>query len=396
MKNSSQFIGTIEPYRKFFEEMDDIIMIVDHKGTIEYVNRALRNRFGYKRKRFTGRNIRECRLFEKNMSTKDIVALIFHRGAFLTEVEGAEKHMNYFAWRTKVFSHQGKKKVMAVVRDMTHEIGLQKKVEDNSAHLEELVLQRTQQLEREKQKAVELQQTKVTFLSRMSHELRTPLTAIRGYSELLQDPSVNESTRHRYLSVIERNTARLLQMIDETMQIVHLQHEQYKIREKSFSLQDLLHELIETYTVLTREKGLALECIIPEDIPDSITSDPTVIRQILTNLIGNAIKFTEKGSISLTVKQRSSSTKRMKKLFFTVADTGSGIPPEHRRRIFKSFEQYLDHQPVHQQGTGLGLPICKHMAKLLGGDVKLQSSELYWGSTFVFSLPLKNFAKGKK
>jgi|CXWL01.1.fsa_nt_gi PAS domain S-box-containing protein len=396
MNNSTNFIGSIEPYRQFFEEMDDIMMIVTEQGTIEYVNRALRNRFGLKKKRFTGKNIRECRLFEKGMNTKKMLQMIFESPAFLTEVKSSDDNTNYFAWRTKVFSHQGKKKAMAVVRDMTQEISLQREVEDNSSHLEEIVLQRTQQLEREKQKALELQQTKVTFLSRMSHELRTPLTAIRGYAELLQDPSIEENIRQKYLGVIERNTTRLLQMIDETLQIIRLQQEQYRINEKFFSLKDLLSELVETYTVLTQEKGLKLEYDIPDDMPDSVYSDPSVIRQVLTNLIGNAIKFTQEGNISLTVRQRVNPGRGMTKLFFTVTDTGSGIPEEHRRRIFKSFVQYLDHQPVHRQGTGLGLPICRHMAKLLAGDVRLLSSEIYKGSSFIFSLPIRNKKNRKK
>lgn len=388
MTDQQSFIGSLDKYRELFEEMEDIILIVNQKGVIEYVNRALRRHLGFKRKKFTNRNILDCSLFEPAMSRKEILQLMFSRREFLTQIKRS-KVTNHYSWKTKTFLHNKQKKVIAVIRDTTVQLELQKKVHDYTKNLEELVYQRTRQLEKEKRKAIELHQTKALFLSRMSHELRTPLTAIRGYAELIRDDEeLSQVNKKKYLSVIEKNSKHLLDMITETLQMVQIEQNKYQIQEKEFELKPFLRELMDTYTVLAKEKNISLECQLPDGMPTTMYSDPSAIRQILTNLIGNAIKFTEKGKIVLVIKERILKPVG-KKLYFYIEDTGMGIPPEQHRRIFRSFEQYLDNQSIHSRGTGLGLPISRQLAKMLGGDVKLVSSEPFKGSIFVFTLTLR-------
>jgi len=388
------FISSLDPYREFFEEMDDIFLILNQSGKIEYVNRALRRHLGYARKRFTGRSILEAGLFAANMRKKEILNQIFSQRDFNTRVKRKNGDFSY-AWRTKILTHKGKKKVIAVVRDMTSQLQFQEKVEHYTENLEEMVFQRTQQLEQEKQKAIALHQAKVAFLSKMSHELRTPLTAIRGYAELLQEipGALDQETHHKYVSVIEKNAVHLLNMITETLQIIQMEQNKYQVQEKVFELKPFLQDLLETYTVLTKKKGLLLEAQIPDDISKLLYSDPNALRQILTNLIGNAIQFTEKGKIVLSIKERTLAGSLSRKLYFYIEDTGVGIPRDQHQRIFKSFEQYLGHQSIHGRGTGLGLPISRQLAKLLGGEVKLVSSEPYKGSVFVFALKLRKLPK---
>jgi PAS domain S-box-containing protein len=390
----SHAMSSLDQYRVLFEEVDDILLIVDQKGKIAYVNRALRKRLGYKSKQFTGRSLAESCLFDKKMTRKEMVELVFSHRDFFTQVQQSKEVVFQYAWKTKVFVHHGKKKAVAVVRDVTSQLELQRKVQDYTKNLEDMVFQRTRQLEVEKQKAIELNQAKVAFLSKMSHELRTPLTAIRGYAELLQESTdLNVSEKKKYVSVIEKNARHLLDMITETLQIIQMEHNKYKVREKTFFLKPFLEDLIETYTVLASQKGLLLECQISEGIPDKLYSDPNAIRQILTNLIGNAIKFTEQGKVVLSIKERSLPHKLSKKLYFSIEDTGLGIPKHEHQRIFKSYEQYLEHQSTQSRGTGLGLPISRQLAKLLGGEVKLVSSEPYKGSVFVFSLKVRQAPK---
>lgn len=382
------FIGSIEPYRELFEEIDDILLIVNQQGKIEYVNRALRKQFGLKQKTFTGRFIEESMLFPTAFKRKKILEKLFGERDFVTEVVHQNEPL-FFSWKTKVFQQQKGKKIMAVVRNISSTIELQQKVQDYAKNLEEMVFKRTQLLEREKQKAMELNHTKVIFLSRMSHELRTPLTAIRGYAELLQEAHLAAHDREKYLTIIGRNAQRLLDMIDETLQMVRLEQNKYQILEQKFSLRDVLHEIVDTYVVLAQQKNLTLQYDIGDDVPKEIYSDPNALRQIITNLIGNAIKFTEQGTVTLQVRQRTPAHSLGTKLYFSVEDTGLGIPLEHQRRIFKSFEQHLDHHTIHSRGTGLGLAISRHLAKLLGGNLKLSHSEPHQGSTFVFVLPLR-------
>lgn len=387
-QKKTPFIGSIEPYRELFEEIEDVLLIVNERGKIEYVNRALRKQFGLKQKTFTGRFIEESMLFPADFKRKKILEKLFRERDFVTEVV-YQKQPLFFSWKTKVFHRQKGRKIMAVVRNISSTIELQQKVHDYAKNLEDMVFKRTHLLEREKQKALELNHTKVIFLSRMSHELRTPLTAIRGYAELLQESQTAPEDREKYLTIIGRNAQRLLDMIDETLQMIRLEQHKYQILEQKFSLRDLLHDIVDTYVVLAQKKGLTLRYDLANDLPEEIYSDPNALRQILTNLIGNAIKFTEQGTVTLQVRQRTLAHSLGTKLYFSVEDTGLGIPVEHQRRIFKSFEQHLDHHTVHSRGTGLGLAISRHLSKLLGGNLKLSHSEPHQGSTFVFVLPLR-------
>lgn len=386
-KSSHQAI--FDQYREVFEEIEDIILILDQDGMIEYVNRALRKHLGFEKRSYTGKNVTDCLLFDENIPDAEFIKRLYRQRDFMTHVKNAEGETLHFSWKTKIFSDNGEKKLLAILRDMTLQIRLQRKAEEYSKNLQDMVYQRTQQLEKEKQKAIELHQAKAIFLSKMSHELRTPLTAICGYSELLDEKGVSSADRKKYLHVIQKNAQGLLEMINETLDMVQLEQNKYQISERSFSLHSLIKDLQETFEVLAEEKQLKLKCSIAEGIPDKMYSDPIAIRQILTNLVGNAIKFTSHGGVALKVKQRTFPHRMTQKIYFYVEDTGIGIPQEHHRRVFRSFEQYLDNQYVHARGSGLGLAIGKQMAKLLGGNIKLLSSQPNSGSTFVFSFPVR-------
>ena len=379
---------SLEDFREIFEEIDEIILIIDKQGTITYVNRALRRHLGFRKKRFTGRNVTDCGLFPTHHSAEQILKKIFSRRAFHSTATTAQRLPKTLSWKTKPFQQDGQRMVLATIRDISDEEQHKRKVEKYTENLQEMVFQRTRDLEREKQKALELHQAKAIFLSRMSHEMRTPLTAIRGYAEVLQDEK-RDADDLRSLKVIERNAERLLEMINETLDMVKLEQNKYQIQEQPFHLRTELQDIIDTYNVLAREKGLDLEVVLREDIPQTLYSDPNAIRHILTNLIGNALKFTKQGRIRMRVKIRSFKDSLAKKLYFYIEDTGIGIPPEAHKQIFRSFEQYLGNQDTHHPGTGLGLSISRQLARLLGGQVKLISSEPNKGSTFVFSLPVR-------
>lgn len=392
MKNDSskQQNETLDRYREIFEEIDDIILIIDKKGTIEYVNRSLRNRLGHQKRWYTGKNIAHClndNLYPEEKSL--FIKKLFKKGHLDTHILNVNGDQLYFSWKIKVFQENGQQKVMAVIRDVTQESQVKSKADDYRKNLQDTVHKRTQQLEREKQKAVDLHQAKAIFLSKMSHELRTPLTSIKGYAELLHDKSVKAEERDKYVSVIERNAQTLLDMINETLDMVKLEQNKYQMRERVVRLPILLRDLEDTFQIMAKEKGISLHFHLAKEIPEKILSDPQGMNQILTNLIGNAIKFTQKGGITIRVKMRSFPHKSSRKLYFYVEDTGVGIPKEYHRRVFSSFEQYLDHHVVQSSGTGLGLAISRQMARLLGGNVKLVGSQMYKGSTFVFSLPLR-------
>ncbi len=388
--HSSHREETLERYREIFEEMEDIILIIDRKGIIEYVNRALRKKLGHYKTWYTGKNIADAlKVSDDSLKKEAFIRLLYQKKQFNTLVKNAHGDQLFFSWKNKPFVEHGQKKLMAVIRDVTSEIKLKKKSENYSKTLQETVHKRTKQLQKEKQKAVDLHQAKAIFLSKMSHELRTPLTSIKGYADLLHETDLSREQREKYVSVIERNAQSLLDMVNETLDMVKVEQNKYQIRERSVSLKTLLQDLEDTFTIMAQDKGLELIFHQSRGLPEKIISDPQAIKQILTNLIGNAIKFTQKGSITITVKIRSFEHKAAQKLYFYVKDTGLGIPKEYHKRVFKSFEQYLDHHVVPTKGTGLGLAISRQMARLLGGNVKLVSSDPQKGSKFVFSLPVR-------
>jgi PAS domain S-box-containing protein len=393
MKKSAIINGkdeSLERYREIFEEMEDIIIIINKKGVIEYVNRALRNRLAHQKTWYTGKNIADClRTSSDKLSDSEFILKLFKKRHVDTRVLNERGDLLFFSWKTKPFTQSGQKKLMAIIRDVTREVQLKKKSEIYSKTLQETVHKRTKQLQREKQKAVDLHQAKAIFLSKMSHELRTPLTSIKGYAELLHEQDLPNDQREKFVSVIERNAQSLLDMVNETLDMIKVEQNKYQMKERSVRLSTLLRDLEDTFRVMAQEKNLVLDFTQAADLPEKIISDAQAIKQILTNLIGNALKFTQKGSISINVKMRTFPHKATQKLYFYVKDTGVGIPIEYHRRVFKSFEQYLDHHVVPTRGTGLGLAISRQMARLLGGNVKLVSSAPRKGSKFVFSLPVR-------
>ena len=391
--SKNAFIGNLEEYRQVFEEIDVVIIIIDMNGRIDYVNRYLRKFLGEENKRFTGTNIADSRLFQESLSRKDILNILFNQKEFLTHSKDKHGNLLHLAWKTKAFNHQGRKKILAIVRDMSSLINLRKKIEYYNENLQEEVLKRTQELEKEKQKAVDLHRAKAIFLSKLSHEIRTPLTAITGYTDLIKEGNLSAEQQSKYLSIINRNARSLLDMVNETLNMIQIEQDKYQIKEQIFDLESVIFDVFETYSVMAREKGLDFDFEISPEVPKELYSDPQAIRQILINLVTNALKFTNQGGVKLKVVQRSIPHKGSKRLYFYVEDTGVGIPKEYRKKIFGHFEQYLDSDAVYARGSGLGLSICKQLAKLLGGDVKLINSEKNLGSVFVFTLPIRRKLK---
>lgn len=386
---------SLDVYREVFEQVDDIILVLNQEGIIEYVNRALRKKLGESKKRFTGTNIRESLLThdsEQAVYKPEELFCLRQFKSHYTLRNGDELH---FEWKLKRFQDRDGPKILAVLRDVSHERKRQIQVENYTKHLQNMVFDHQQHLEQQKQQQDSLDRAKSLFISRVAHELRTPLTALRGYSELLDDEQLNPEERHKYIKVIRRNADEMLQMVDETLSMLKLEQDRYVINEQEIHFEQFIQEVIETCEVLAEQKGIDLNLKIADHIPPTIYSDPQIIRQILINLIGNAIKFTDKGQVILRIQLRRRHGGTQKTLYFYVEDTGHGIPAEKHQNVFERFEQHHTSQTIGQRGTGLGLPIARQLGKLLGGKTRLLHSTPNEGSTFTFSLPLKSPQQGK-
>lgn len=228
---------------------------------------------------------------------------------------------------------------------------------------------------------------KSDFLANMSHEIRTPLSAILGYSELLANPDQTKSDALRCTTRIQRNMEHLTELIDEILDISKIEAGKLEIERVRFPL---LPELSEIFTLLQDRacaKGLTFDVTFEGEIPESISACPMRLRQILLNIAGNALKFTQHGGVSIAVKLgRNLPGSGNMQLCFVVQDTGCGLAPDQQDRLFRPFSQADSSVTRRYGGTGLGLVLARRLAEALGGDVQLTGSKVGEGSTFTFRL----------
>lgn len=232
----------------------------------------------------------------------------------------------------------------------------------------------------ERKVAEHANQIKNLFLANISHEIRTPLNSILGFNEVLRDSNLTPEERQYYLDIVKRTGMTLTSIINDILDLSKIEAEQLSIEPRFFSLYQLLDDIYLTLNLKCQEKGLYLNFERSGHCSEFIYSDPIRIRQILTNIIGNAIKFTDKGSIMLKYFTDGN------RLIFSVKDTGIGIEPERVNRLFVPFSQGDESIRKRFGGTGLGLVISKKLAQLLGGDVEIMTSKLNQGSEFLISI----------
>lgn len=221
---------------------------------------------------------------------------------------------------------------------------------------------------------------KSVFLANMSHELRTPLNAILGFASLLVKQQTTEEQQKKYLNTIYSSGEHLLLMINEILDLSKIESGKMEISLESTDVTSMMSELESMFQIQAVRKNLVFELLIDSNVPQYILTDSRKLRQILINLIGNAIKYTDKGLVSISVH----CDKITKRLLFDVKDTGTGIPEEMQAMIFQPFKQV---QSNYSDGTGLGLSIAKGIADLLGGQISVKS-ELGKGSVFTLEIPL--------
>jgi PAS domain S-box-containing protein len=243
------------------------------------------------------------------------------------------------------------------------------------------------ELRRAKEEAEKASRMKTSFLANMSHEIRTPMTAVLGFTEVLKNPSLSESEREDALERIDRSGRALLKLIDDILDVAKIESGKIEIQKSFFSPLEVASEVVDLLKLQAEAKGLELRMKASKDFPETACSDAFRIRQILTNLIGNAIKFTSKGHVELCM------TKDHKNLVFEVIDTGIGISFEEQKKIFQPFSQADPSVTRRFGGTGLGLVLSREISKTLGGSLTLESSHRGHGSKFVFRVPAEPFKK---
>ncbi|MCX6239484.1 MAG: response regulator [Bacteroidia bacterium] len=370
----------LQKLSKVVEQAADHVIITDKNGIIEYVNPAFEAGTGYSKEEAIGLTPRILKSGNNNPDFakelwKTILSKRTFRGVSINKKKNGTLYYEEMTVTPLLDANNNITHLVSVGRDITE--------------------RRQAEADRNAREAADLaNKTKSLFLANMSHEIRTPMNAIIGFSDLLYASVIDEKQRSQ-LDAIRSSGKNLLRIINDILDLSKIEAGKMVIQYECINIHNIIKEIETIFVHVTKEKGIAFIIDTAEDIPFELLLDETRIRQILFNIIGNAVKFTDKGEVTLSVTQKNKRENKID-LIIAVKDTGIGIPANQLNLIFEAFTQQMGQRAGQYGGTGLGLTITKRLVEMMGGNIQI-SSESGKGSIFTINIPdvIVN-GKGKK
>ena len=381
-----------ERFRSFFNSAPDAILTLDAEGVVTSCNPAAEELYQQPADEIVGLHVVATIVPEDDSQRREAVQKSF-REHYEALRKGKEVSLEFtrslpggsemVIWRKAVPLMDGEGHLRGVLvydRDVTE----RKQAEEKIRAFATRMAQTSHELAVARKKAEESARLKSEFMATMSHELRTPLNAIIGYGQILLAGIAGEMSpkQHDFIGRILLNGRNLLDLINDILDLSKIEAGRLDLLHQPFNLKAWLDEVILQTRALADEKGLELEVVVDDRMPDEIVGDPDRLKQILINLLSNAIKFTDEGRVAVYVQRQSDDNWTL-----AVTDTGIGIPSHAQEYIFDEFRQVDGSTRRKHGGTGLGLAIVRNLALMMGGNVRVQS-ELGKGSTFTVLLPL--------
>jgi PAS domain S-box-containing protein len=368
--------------------INEFVSITDTENNISFVNQSWLKTFGYSEKEVIGQKIDIIVSPSNRLGIIEDILSTTLKGGWQGEVLNRRKDGSEFPVRLVTTIIYDKTDQPVSLVGISHDITYRKKTEEelkiHREHLEELVVQRTAELEIEKEHAQSADRLKSAFLATMSHELRTPLNSIIGFTGILmkEAPGPLNNEQKKQLGMAQNSARHLLSLINDVLDISKIEAGQLKMNLEQFNLPEVIYKVVETNRPFADKKNLRIMVYIDDDVKD-ITSDNLRVQQVLLNLVNNAIKFTEVGTISI----KCFSVRNFIKIQIT--DSGMGIEKGKIEQLFKPFMQIDTGLTRKHEGTGLGLSICKKLTEMLNGTIEVDS-KYGSGSTFTVTLPIIN------
>jgi PAS domain S-box-containing protein len=375
-------------YRSLFENATEGIFQADADGRVLSMNRAFTQMLGLGALSPVGRRLRELTGIDREEMQR-VSAIMNEQG----KIQQAQLQLQAPGGRPLwvelnahwVEAEGGRRRIEGMVSDISLRRQAEAELTRHRDHLEELVNERTAELSEAKLRAEAANQAKGRFLATMSHEFRTPLNAILGFTQLMQMDAAVPAGQQAKLQLMRESGLHLLELINDVLDMASIEAGKVSLKPSAVDLRALLDMASDSVRLRAEQKNLAFGLDVDAGLPHLVMVDGQRLRQVLLNLLANAVKFTDSGSVLLSARVLAQEPGRVQ-LRFEVADSGIGMTPAQQARLFQAFEQVSD-ASRHLGGTGLGLSISQQLVRLMGGQI-LVLSTAGQGSSFVFELRL--------